>query len=151
MKYWLVKSEADCYSIDDLRRDTKTEWTGIRNYQARNFLKEMKKGDMVLFYHSSGKANGIYGEVKVIRDAEPDPTQFDVKDGHFDPKATKEKPIWFSPQLAFVKKYKEPLLLSDVKRDPHLAEMGLTRRGDRLSVHPVSEKHFEYIQGILKI
>lgn len=144
MKYWLVKSEATCYSIDDLKRDKRTDWTGIRNYQARNFLKEMEKGDKVLFYHSSGKENGVYGLAKVTVEAHPDPTQFDKKDDHFDPKATRGKPIWFSPEITFVKKFVEPILISDIKRDPRCVGMGLTRRGDRLSVHPVSEAHFQY-------
>lgn len=144
MQYWLMKSEPSSYSIDDLKRDKKTPWDGVRNYQARNFLQEMQVGDKVLFYHSNTKTPAVVGIAKVVKKAQPDETQFDKKDDHYDPKATREKPIWYCPEVAFVKKLKEPVTLEEVKHDPKLNDMVLTKRS-RLSVQPVSKKHFEYI------
>lgn len=149
MNYWLLKSEGTCYSIDDLKRDTKTAWTGIRNFQARNFIRDdMKKGDLAFFYHSSGDKNsptGIYGVAKIVSTPYPDPTQFDKKDEHHDPKSKKENPTWFCVDVAFVKKYKEPITLSQIKFDPKLEGIMVAQKGSRLSVQPVSEKHFNYI------
>src|SRR6185369_15003480 len=108
MNCWLLKSEPQGYSIDDLKRDKKTFWTGVRNFQARNFMQQMKKGDMCLFYHS-GKETAVVGVAKVTSGALPDPTQF-VKGGHyFEPRATKEKPEWYCPAVQFVKKFAEPV------------------------------------------
>lgn len=150
MNYWLVKSEGDCYSIDDLKRDKKTSWTGVRNYQARNFMKEMKQGELVLFYHSSSKPNGVYGIAKVFSGPHPDESQF-VKTGvYFDPKATQEKPIWFCIDVGFVEKFPEPVTLDAIKFEPQLEGIMLAQRGSRLSVQPVSEKHFKYIQKMAK-
>lgn len=148
-KYWLVKSEGDCYSIDDLKHDKKTMWSGVRSYHARNFLKDMEVGDEVFFYHSIIKPMGIYGIAKVTKKAIPDETQFDKKDEHYDPKATLQKPIWFCPELSFLSKFKESLSLSLIKCDLKLGGMGITRKGDRLSVQPVSETHFNYIKNLL--
>ncbi len=154
MQYWLVKSEGDCYSIDDLRRDRKTAWTGVRNYQARNFMmKSMSVNDLVLFYHSNSTSkdapNGVYGVAKVVSASHPDESQFSKeKEGsmsHFDPKATREKPIWYCVDIAFVERFAQPVTLDDIKLDPHLEGMELRARGSRLSVQPVSAKHFEYI------
>ena len=150
MNYWLIKSEGSCYSIDDLKRDRKTAWTGIRNYQARNFMRdEMRVGDLVLFYHSLGKTagepSGIYGIAKVASKPHPDMTQFDKKDMHYDPKAKEETPIWACVDVAFVKKFKAPVTLGDIKRDRALEGMEVRRAGSRLSVMPVSEKHFKHI------
>lgn len=149
MNYWLLKSEGTCYSIDDLKRDKKTAWTGIRNFQARNFLRDsMKTGDLALFYHSSGTANsptGVYGVCKVASNPYGDPTQFDRKDDHYDPKSKKENPTWFCVDIAFVKKFKEPITLTQIKFDPQLIGMMVAQKGSRLSVQPVSEKHFKYI------
>ncbi len=146
MNYWLVKSEEDCYSIDDLKRDKKTSWTGIRNYQARNFMRDgMKKGDLVFFYHSNSTPMGIIGLAKVTSAPHPDGTAFDKKDDHYDPKSKREAPMWICVDLSYVKKYKEVLTLKEMKLDPALAGMQVTRRGDRLSVQPVSEKHFNHI------
>ncbi len=149
MNYWLVKSEGGCYSIDDLKRDKRTSWTGIRNYQARNFMRDgMKKGDLVLFYHSEGDPSGIYGLAKVASEPHPDETAFDKKDEHYDPKSKREIPAWICVDLSYVKTFKEPLSLADIKCDPKLEGMGVTRKGDRLSVQPVSEKHFAYLLDI---
>ncbi|MES2224385.1 MAG: EVE domain-containing protein [Patescibacteria group bacterium] len=146
MRYWLLKSEGDCYSIDDLKRDKLTVWTGIRNYQARNFMRDdMKKGDLALFYHSSSKPSGVYGIAKVVAEAHADNTQFDRKDGHYDPASKKEDPRWVCVDIGFVKKFKEPVSLEEIKHDPNLEGMMVRLQGSRLSVQPVSEKHFEYI------
>lgn len=156
--YWLLKSEAACYSIDDLRKDKKSDWTGIRNYQARNFIRDgMSKGDMILFYHSSSDQKGVYGVAKVISNAHLDPTSIDSKDEHFDPKAlvkeidikkgkTKQgEHLWFSIDISFVKKFAYPISLAEIKRDPALMGMLVASRGSRLSVQPVSETHFRHI------
>lgn len=150
MNYWLMKSEGDCYSIDDLKRDGKTPWSGVRSYQARNFMmRDMKVGDLVLFYHSNSKPSGVYGIGKVTSAAHPDETQFDKKDEHFDPKATKEKPIWYCVDVAFVEKFKNPVSLDALKFDPKLEGMLVRAKGSRLSVQPVSEKHFRHITEVM--
>lgn len=146
MQYWLLKSEGDCYSIDDLKNDKQTAWTGIRNYQARNFMRDnIKKGDLALFYHSSSNPTGVYGIAKVVGAAHADETQFDKKDDHYDPSSKKENPRWVCVDVAFVKKFKEPISLEEIKHDPHLAGIMVTQQGSRLSIQPVSEKHFKYI------
>ncbi len=153
MNYWLIKSEGDCYSIDDLKRDKRADWTGIRNYQARNFMRdEMRVGDGVLYYHSNGTAdapNGVYGIAKVASKPHPDKTQFDTKSEYYDPKATDAAPIWACVDMAFVKKFKTPVTLAEMKHDPKLAGMAVRERGSRLSVMPVAEKHFKYITEVL--
>lgn len=151
MNFWLVKSEGDCYSIDDLKRDKVAAWEGIRNYQARNFMMQMAKGDRVLFYHSSSKPMGVFGVAKVVKESHPDETQFEKKNEYFEPRATREKPMWFCVDLAFVKKFKEPVTLQEMKVDPVLGGMLATSRGSRLSVQPVSEKHFRHITESLAL
>ena len=147
MNYWLIKTEPTSYSIDDLKRDKKTAWTGIRNYQVRNFIRdEIKKGDLCLFYHSSSKPAGVFGVASVISAAKPDPTAFDKKDSHFDPKSTKENPIWMCMDVAFVSKAKNPFTLSEIKADHALTGMLVREWGSRLSIQPVSKMHFAYIQ-----
>jgi predicted RNA-binding protein with PUA-like domain len=147
--YWLLKSEGDCYSIDHLKKDGETAWTGIRNYQSRNFMmKDMKIGNVVFFYHSNGDVKnptGIYGLARVSAPAHPDETQFDKKDEHFDPKAKKDKPIWYCVDVTFTKKFKNPISLADIKKDSNLAGMRVREVGSRLSIQPVSTKHAEYL------
>ncbi len=146
MQYWLLKSEGDCYSIDDLKRDKQTAWTGVRNYQARNFMRDsIKKGDLAIFYHSSSKPTGVYGVAKIVSTAHADETQFDCKDAHYDPTSKKTDPRWMCVDIAFVKKFTEPVSLEEIKHDPHLEGMMVRAQGSRLSVQPVSEKHFNYI------
>src|SRR4051812_40672289 len=112
MNYWLIKSEADCYSIDDLKHDKRTAWEGVRNYQARNFMmQDMKVGDLALFYHSSSEPTGVFGIAKVVNASHVDDSQFDPKDDHFDPKAKREKPIWYCVDVAFVEKFPNPVSL----------------------------------------
>lgn len=146
MNYWLLKSEGDCYSIDDLQKDKKTAWSGVRNYQARNFMRDqMKAGDLCLFYHSNAEPTGVYGIAKVASAPHADETALDKKDDHFDPKSTKENPIWMCVDVAFVKKLKHPVPLAQMRSDPHLRGMLLLSPGSRLSVMPVSKQHFDYI------
>ena len=145
-RYWLMKSEPSSYSIDDLQKDKKTAWTGVRNYTARNFMRDgMQPGDPVLFYHSSCPVPGVYGLAKVASKAYPDPTQFDPKSPYYDPKATKEKPIWYLVNIAFVKKLKEPVTLEQMKQDARLKDMTLLQRGNRLSVMPIKYQEFARI------
>lgn len=147
--YWIMKSEGDCYGIDDLQNDKQTSWGGIRNYQARNFMmRDMSMGDIVFFYHSNGtKTNptGIYGIASVCSGAHADETQFDKRDEHFDPKATQAKPIWYCVDIKFVKKLKNPITLPEIKIDPNLDGILVAQTGSRLSVQPVSQKHGEYL------
>ena len=145
MAYWLVKTEPEVYSIDDLARDGSTDWTGVRNYQARNFLKEMSVSDKVLVYHSNAEPSGVAGLAKVVGKAKPDKTQFDPKSEYFDGKATKDDPRWFCPEVGFVKKFRRLLPLDELRRSKALAGLLLLQRGSRLSVIPVSEKHFKEI------
>ena len=146
--FWILKSEADCYSIDDMQKDTKSLWTGIRNYQARNFMRDMKVGDMALFYHSSSEPTGVFGIVKITKEVEADPTAFDKKDDHFDPKSTQENPIWLAPEVAFQRKFKRPVSLSEIKMRPELAGISVAQKGSRLSVLPVSKAHFDIISKL---
>lgn len=144
-----MKTEAECYGIDDLARDKVIAWEGVRNYQARNFMMHnMHVGDTVFFYHSNGTEQnpaGIYGVARVASSAHPDLSQFDPTDEHFDPKATRTKPIWYCVDVAFTKKWKTPLSLADIKLDPSLAGIPVAQTGSRLSVQPVSPKHGEYL------
>lgn len=151
MNYWLMKSEGDCYSIDDLKKDKVTPWSGVRNYQARNFMRDhMKKGDMVLFYHSSSKPTGVYGITKVTANAHADETQFEKGGEYYDHKSTKENARWQCVDVGFVKKFKEPVTLEQIKFQDSLAGMMVRNRGSRLSIQPVSEKHFKIIEELGK-
>jgi predicted RNA-binding protein with PUA-like domain len=142
-KYWLMKSEPESYSIDALKADKKTAWTGVRNFQARNFMRdEMQVGDGVLFYHSSCKVPGVYGVAKVTSAPYPDPTQFDSSSDYFEPRATKEKPVWYLVDIAFVKKLKVPVTLTEIRANSKLRAMALLQPGSRLSITPVASEHF---------
>lgn len=144
---WLMKSEPDVYSIDSLAKDKTTWWGGVRNYQARNFMRdEMKVGDAVLFYHSSAEPPGVAGLAEVSKAAAPDETQFDKKSEYYDPKASPEKPIWFCVQVKFVKKFKNPVTLQELRDNPKLKELLVLKKGQRLSIQPVTKAHFEIIK-----
>ena len=144
-KFWLLKTEGDVYPIEYLKRDKKTPWSGVRNYRARNYMRdEMQRGDLCLFYHSSSKEIGVFGIAKVASLPYPDPAQFDKRSDYFDPKSTKEKPIWILVDIAFVKKFKKPVLAAAMKSDPELSGM-LLWSIPRLSIQPVAEAHFEHI------
>ncbi len=138
-RYWLMKSEPSVYSFDDLVREKRTFWDGVRNYQARNLMRdEMKVGDRVLFYHSNADPPGVAGLAKIVKEAYPDPTQFDPKDAHFDPKSKPEDPRWVVVDLAPLKKLKRFVSREDLRGAPKLKDMGVLRRGNRLSVQPVT-------------
>lgn len=145
-KYWLMKSEPESYSIDALKTEKKTAWSGVRNFQARNYMRdEMQIGDGVLFYHSSCKVPGVYGVAKVASAPYPDPTQFDSTSHYLEPRATKEKPVWCLVDIVFVKKLKEPVTLTDIRANPRLRSMAILAPGSRLSITPVSSEHFQLI------
>lgn len=145
-KYWLVKSEPSAYSIDDLVKDKKTHWDGVRNYQARNFMRdEMKIGDQVLFYHSNAEPTAVVGLCKVVKEGYPDFTAFDPEDKHFDPKSKQDNPTWIMVDIKLVKKFKRPVTLAEIKENPKLQNMRLVQRGNRLSVMPIEKKELELI------
>lgn len=147
-QYWLIKSEPTTYGIDHLKADKKTAWTGVRNFQARNYMRDdMRIGDQILFYHSNCKEPGVYGIAKVASIPYPDPTQFDRKSEYFDPKATKEKPIWYLVDVAFIKKLEEPVLLETIRANRRLEDMVILRPGNRLSITPVSSQDFETLSN----
>lgn len=145
MNYWLVKSEVDVYSIEDLEKDKITYWEGVRNYQARNFLREMKVGDKVLFYHSNSDLIGVVGLCEVVKEAYPDFTQFDPKSKYFDPKSKLDQPTWFMVDVKFVKKFKRIVTLDEIKKNMKLRNMKLVQRGNRLSVMPITTEEFNAI------
>lgn len=150
-RYWLVKTEPDCFSIQDLAKAPKrtTCWSGVRNYQARNFMRDdMKLGDQVLIYHSSCNPPAVVGVAKVSREAYPDHTSWDPNDDHFDPQSTKENPRWFMVDLQLERIFKEPIPLDQLRKIPALKDMELLRRGSRLSVQPVRKAEFETIEQI---
>ncbi len=143
-QYWLMKSEPDVYSIDDLKRDGKTYWDGVRNYQARNFMRDrMKKGDEVLFYHSNAEPSGVAGVAVVCREGYPDFTSWDKKDVHFDPQSTEDKPVWYMVDIRFKQKFSRFVSLDEIKAHPKMKGIMVAQRGSRLSVQPVSQEHFE--------
>jgi predicted RNA-binding protein with PUA-like domain len=146
--HWLMKSEPGEFSIDDLEaRPSRTEpWDGVRNYQARNMMRdEMKPGDEVFFYHSACEEPGIVGIARVASQAYPDPTAFDPEDKHYDPKSDPDDPRWFLVDVELVRKLGRTISLSELRKHHELADMVLLRRGNRLSVMPVSESHWRYI------
>jgi len=143
--YWLMKTEPDVYSIDDLARERRGRWEGVRSYQARNHLRQMKVGDLALFYHSSTIPPGVAGLARVCTEAEPDPTQFDAKSPYHDPKSTRDAPRWSLVHVEFVEKFQELVTLERLKSDRALADMLVTRRGMRLSVQPVEPTHFRRV------
>lgn len=148
MRYWLMKSEPNEFSIDDLAaRSNSTEpWDGVRNYQARNMMRDqMKLGDLAFFYHSSCEVPGVVGIIKVAREAYPDETAFDPKDKHYDSKSDPENPRWYLVDVQLVRKLGRIIPLAELKRQPELADMPLLRRGNRLSIMPVSESEWEFI------
>ena len=148
MKYWLMKSEPDVFSFSDLKsRPKQTEpWNGVRNYQARNFMRdEMSQGDLILFYHSSCDVPGIAGIAKVASKSYPDSTQFDPKSPYYDPKATQENPRWFLVDVAFHQEVPRFISLEELKTCHELAKMRLLQRGNRLSILPVTPEEFKLI------
>lgn len=149
MKYWLVKSEPDVFSFDDLLASPRrtTHWDGVRNYAARNHLRAMERGDLVFFYHSGVSPSEIVGVAEVTRTAYPDPTALDPTDPHFDPKSKAEAPTWFMVDLRAVEKLPRAVSLDEIKRTKRLQEMALVRLG-RLSVQPVTEREYETVREL---
>jgi predicted RNA-binding protein with PUA-like domain len=149
MAHWLMKSEPDAYSIDDMQRDGHDMWDGIRNYQARNMMRDdMKIGDEIFFYHSNCKQPGVVGITRVISEPYPDPTQFDKKSNYFDAKSPADNPRWILVDVEFVRKLSRNITLTEIKAQKSLEDMILTRRGNRLSVMPVSKKHWNKILSL---
>jgi len=150
-KYWLFKSEASTYSIDDLQRDNVTCWDGVRNYQARNLLRdEINVGDGVLLYHSNTDSPAIVGLASVTRSAYPDHTQFEYGHAKFDPRANHDSPRWFMVDIAFERKLRTPLTLDNLRDIHELEGMELLRKGSRLSVQPVRDTEWQVIMEIIR-
>ncbi|HUP47896.1 MAG TPA: EVE domain-containing protein [Thermoanaerobaculia bacterium] len=145
MKCWLMKCEPAAYTIDDLERDGTTSWEGVRNFQARNFMREMKVGDKVFFYASNAEPSGVTGLAEVSRAAYPDP--FATKKGHryFDPKATAEDPIWSMVDIRFVEKFPATVPLDGLRKTRGLENMGVIRKGNRLSIQPVTKSEYDIV------
>ncbi|MEI8571657.1 EVE domain-containing protein [Methylomonas sp. LW13] len=151
MNYWLMKSEPDTFGIDDLfNRPGQTEhWDGVRNYQARNMMRDdMKIGDQVFFYHSNCDEPGIVGIMQVVREAYPDFTAFDPDDKHFDPKSNPDKPTWYMVDVKFVRKLSRNISLRELKLKTELTDLALLRRGNRLSIMPVNAEQWAFILGL---
>ena len=146
MKYWLMKSEPETYSLDQLKKDKTTLWEGVRNYQARNFMmNDMKVGDKVLFYHSNATPPGVAGLAIVSRLATPDPSAFDKKSPYYDAKSKKEKPSWYCVEVEYVSHFKTLVSLSDLREEPKLSEMLVLKKGQRLSIQPVTKGEYDLI------
>jgi len=153
MNYWLFKSEPDAFGIDDLAAmpGKKDHWDGIRNYQARNLIRDdMKKGDLGFFYHSSCAVPGIVGLITITRESYPDHTAFDSKEKYYDPKSDPENPRWFMVDVKLKKKFREIITLEELKSRKPLQDMQLLKRGNRLSVLPIKKKEWDYINKMLK-
>jgi len=149
MNYWLMKSEPDAYSIDDLEREGREPWDGIRNYQARNMMRDdMKIGDEVFFYHSNCKEPGIVGIMKVASEPYPDPMQFDRTSKYYDPKSTKDNPRWCLVDVEFVRKLDRTISLAEIKDTKGLDGLILTRKGNRLSIMPIDKKHWSRLLSL---
>lgn len=148
MRYWLMKSEPDVYSIDHLARDKSTNWNGVRNYQARNFMRDqMQLGDKVLFYHSNCEEPGIVGIAEVSKLAYPDPSQFDKKSKYYDEKSTQDNPRWLNVDIRFVKKIR-PVTLAAMREHKPLGTMRILQRGNRLSITPVDPKEWKAVMAM---
>lgn len=149
MAYWLMKSEPNDYSIDDLERDGVEPWDGIRNYQVRNMIRDdMRPGDEALFYHSSCKVPAAVGIMRIVSDAYPDPTQFDAGDKHYDAGSDPDNPRWLLRDVEFVRKLKRPVTLKELKAHPALEDFRLTKRGNRLSIVPVTKAQWDTILAL---
>jgi len=151
MQTWLMKSEPTEYSIDHLARDGRSSWFGVRNYQARNYMRDMMWiGDRVLFYHSSCPVPGIYGLAEVVSLPHPDETQFIVDDKHYDPKSTREIPIWHCVDVWFVQKLSTPITLADIRWTKWLESMKILQKGNRLSITPITEEEYRILSSMFR-
>jgi predicted RNA-binding protein with PUA-like domain len=148
MRYWLMKSEPDAYSIGDLQKDKTTHWNGVRNYQARNFMRDqMALGDKVFFYHSNCEDPGIVGIAEVSKLAYPDESQFDKKSKYYDPESSRDDPRWLNVDIRFVQKIR-PIGLAELRRHEQLARMRILQRGNRLSITPVDPAEWKFIMRL---
>jgi predicted RNA-binding protein with PUA-like domain len=149
-RYWLMKSEPSSFSIDDLMKapSQTTRWDGVRNYQARNFMREMAVGDQVLFYHSNADPPAAVGIAEIVTTAYADPTQFDKKDPHYDPESDPSSPRWDMVDIKYVRKFSQPLSLDQLRKETKLKGMVLLRKGSRLSVQPVSPQEWKHILSL---
>jgi predicted RNA-binding protein with PUA-like domain len=150
-RYWLMKSEPSAFSIDDLTKSPRqtTCWDGVRNYQARNFMRGMAVGDLVLFYHSNADPPAVVGIAEVVKTAYADPTQFDKKNRHYDPESDPSSPRWEMVDIKFVRKFPQPVTLDQLRNESKLKRMALLQKGSRLSVQPVSPAEWEHILGLV--
>ncbi|WP_455384423.1 EVE domain-containing protein [Acidihalobacter prosperus] len=149
MQYWLMKSEPDVFGIDDLERVGREPWDGIRNYQARNFMRDrMQVGDKAFFYHSNADPTGIAGIMRIASTPYPDPTAFDPEAKYYDPKSDPDSPRWQLVDVEFERKLKRVITLAELRTHPELEGMALLRKGNRLSIMPVEPEHWEFILGL---
>ena len=150
VRFWLMKTEPDMFSITDLRKKKRSPWDGVRNFMARNQMQAMRVGDLALFYHSSTEPPGVVGLSRVVREAYPDHTQFDRKSKYYDARAKPDKPRWFMVDVEFVERFPSMVTLAELKADPALNEMLVVRRGMRLSVQPVEPGHMRHVLALAK-
>ena len=150
VRHWLVKSEPDVFSIDDLARERTTSWEGVRNYQARNAMLEMQLGDLALYYHSNAEPSGVAGICEVVRLAYPDPTQHDPKSEYFDAGSKPADPRWKMVDVGFVEKLPRLVSLDELKAEPALEGMVVLQKGTRLSVTPVTKAHFDHVRAMAR-
>lgn len=149
MGYWLMKSEPDCYSIDDLEREGVNMWEGCRNYVVRNYFRDtMQIGDKAFFHHSNSKPSGIVGTMEIVSEPYPDPTQFDPSSDYYDPKSPRDNPRWILRDVKFLSKFKRIVSLAELREIPGLEEMLVNRKGQRLSVMPVTEAEWAIVNGL---
>mgnify|MGYP001033296431 CR=1 FL=1 len=151
MNYWLMKSEPDVFGIEDLKRrpDQTEPWDGVRNYQARNMLRDqMQVGDLAFFYHSNCAQPGIVGIMEIVRAGRPDPTQFDPDSKYYDPASRPDNPRWYLVEVRFQRQLRRTITLDELKTHPELADMPLVRRGNRLSVMPVTPEQWQFILSL---
>ena len=151
MNYWLMKSEPDVFGIEHLRErpDQIEPWDGVRNYQARNMLRDqMQVGDLAFFYHSNCKPPGIVGIMEIVRSGYPDPTQFDPDSDYYDPKSDPANPRWFLVDVQFRRQFKRMITLDELKSHPQLADLAVVRKGNRLSINPVDKEQWDFIVGL---
>jgi predicted RNA-binding protein with PUA-like domain len=149
MAYWLMKSEPDVFSLEHLAAQHIAGWDGVRNYQARNYLRAMRRGDQAFFYHSSTLPPAIVGQMEIVQEAYPDPTQFDPQSDHYDPRSPKNSPRWDQVDVKFVRRFARPLALDEIRQHDALQSMVLLKRG-RLSVQPVTSKEWSYVLECVK-
>jgi predicted RNA-binding protein with PUA-like domain len=149
MRYWLMKSEPEEFSIDALAKKKTEPWNGVRNYQARNFMRDdMKIGDGVLFYHSNCEEPGVVGLAEIRSEAYPDPTQFDPKSDYYDAGSKREEPRWLLVEVGYTRKLKRTVSLAELKSKPELEDLALVKKGNRLSIIPVSKKEWDFILSL---